>query len=401
MKTRHVIIRGHGLATSLGPSAWQTFRGLLAGKSIADRTADLPADTAPVDLVRAVGCASYAQHAGGDPALELAERAARDALTQSDLPQMQWRDLDVYLGVSKGAMHDLTAAVKQLSDPAAASRPLTPTDPRWAMILGPTAHLSARLAQRLGTPLPTGMILACASGLAALDHARRQLLTHAPGNYAGRLTLVIATEATLLPMFIHSYKRLGVLAPLRASRYAGLPLDQRRHGFMLAEQAAAVVLEAVDHVPPGAIELVDSVVLSEGFELIQPPPGMPALAEVGRRMLAPRPVDVLHPHATGTKEHDEAEILAYAPHLQHHPEVYAAKGALGHGLGAAGLVSLVIACLCAKTNTRPPMPWLKKPLDVGLPIHPAPRDSHPPLRRHAVFAAGFGGHVAGAVIEQH
>lgn len=399
MKTRHVILRGHGLATSLAPSAWQTFRALLDGRTIADRAASLPADIAPVDLVRAVGCAAYAQHAGGDPAVELAERAARDALTQAQLPESHWPNLDVYLGVSKGAMHDLTAAVALASNPAAASRPLTPNDPRWAMILGPTGHLSARLAQRLGTSLPTGMILACASGLAALDCARRQLLTDdAP---PGRTALVVATEATLLPMFIHSYKRLGVLATLRPARYAGLPLDQRRHGFMLSEQAAAVVLESVETIPPGAIELADSAVLSEGAELIQPPPGMPALAEVGRRMLAPQPVDVVHPHATGTKEQDEAELLAYAPHLIHHPEFYAAKGALGHGLGAAGLVSLVIACLCAKADTRPPMPWLKKPIDVGIPIQTAVRDNHSPLRRHAVFAAGFGGHVAGAVIQKH
>ncbi|MCC7204203.1 MAG: hypothetical protein IT441_03925, partial [Phycisphaeraceae bacterium] len=96
MKTRHVILRGHGLATSRAPSAWQTFRALLVGRTIADRAASLPADIAPVDLVRAVGCAAYAQHAGGDPAVELAERAARDALTQAQLPESHWPNLDVY-----------------------------------------------------------------------------------------------------------------------------------------------------------------------------------------------------------------------------------------------------------------------------------------------------------------
>jgi len=107
---------------------------------------------------------------------------------------------------------------------------------------------------------------------------------------------------------------------------------------------------------------------------------------------------LIHPHAPGTPEHDAAELAAYTPHLSAKDGCgyYACKGALGHGLGAAGLTALVVACLCLQTGRRPPMPWLTRPL-------PGVKGPAQPCRRNgtqAVFAAGFGGHVAGAVIRR-
>ena len=72
---------------------------------------------------------------------------------------------------------------------------------------------------------------------------------------------------------------------------------------------------------------------------------MPALTTVASQVMARRPVDLIHAHTTGTVEQDPAELLAYqrAMGLTHHfsarpVDVYAVKGALGHGLGASGLV---------------------------------------------------------------
>jgi 3-oxoacyl-(acyl-carrier-protein) synthase len=79
-------------------------------------------------------------------------------------------------------------------------------------------------------------------------------------------------------------------------------------------------------------------------------------------------------------------------------DVYACKGAIGHGLGAAGLTALVLAVMAARTKRRPPMPWLITPISCGLPLDLSAPPSRA-IRRQAIFAAGFGGHVAGAVVE--
>ena len=129
--------------------------------------------------------------------------------------------------------------------------------------------------------------------------------------------MIVSSEAALLPMFIHSYRRLGVL-PLSAdpAAYRGRPLDRRRSGFILVEQAAAVVLERQDSPPAkqgnGQLALLDTAVASEGFDLVRPAPGMAALEHVARQLLAHGPIDLLHPHATGTPDNDEAEMGVYA-----------------------------------------------------------------------------------------
>ena len=102
-----IIIAGMGLVSPLGLSAWETFSALLRGKSITNRLADLPANIAPVDLVQAVGSACTAQHSFFDPALELAERAAREAADEAGVELQQ---LPTFIATSKGAVHAFARA---------------------------------------------------------------------------------------------------------------------------------------------------------------------------------------------------------------------------------------------------------------------------------------------------
>jgi 3-oxoacyl-(acyl-carrier-protein) synthase len=359
-----IVIAGCGLVTPLGHSAWQTFRALLDGRTITDRADNLAADAGVMSLVRDVGCVSVVQHSGDDPAVALAERAAREALFEAGAGDAK---IPIFLGASKGAMHALTDHKPE------------------ALALGPHGYLAQQLSRRLRLPVRLSLVAACASSLVALHHARLALL-HASLDRA----LVVTAEAALLPMFVHSYRRLGVLPPLTREGYRGRPLDRQRCGFMLSELGAAVLIEK--RAPrAGDIELTHTAAAADGYDMIRPSPDMAALRHVARQLLGDQPVDLLHPHATGTVEHDPPEMAVYRD-LGQVRDVYACKGALGHGLGAAGLVSLVLACLCAKANRKPPMPWLTDPI--------VPFDRSPELRSHAVFAAGFGGHVAGARIQR-
>lgn len=397
------MIAGLGLVTPLGLSAWQTFRALLDGRAISDRAAALDGAGGgnaagvgdggcdPMALVRAVGCCSVSPHSPTDPAVELAERAARSALDEARIGP---GDTRVWLGVSKGAMAALSAAAGIFNTLLPAGGREAQARRALAVALGPAGWMGAELSRRLGCPPPRTMVAACASSLTALDAARRDLLCAA----VGRTALVVTAEASLLPMFVHSYRRLGVLPRLTPDAYRAMPLDQRRGGFVLSEQAAAVVLRAVDVVEPGQIELVDTGAAAEAHHVVLPAPGMPALAQLAARLLRSRDIDLLHPHATGTRDNDAAELAALLPLVPRDADVYACKGALGHGLGAAGLTALVIACLCARTGRRPPMPWLDQPIACGRALR-RDGDRHRCFHRHAVFAAGFGGHVAGAVIE--
>ncbi len=461
-----IVIAGVGLVTPLGTSAWGTFTSLLQGKTIASRAArlatesdprvDTDAPLTPTALARAVGCVACVQGTSVDPAVDLAEMAAREAMAMAGVDPAAPGLEACFLATSKGAMHAFTAAASMHAsspDPAPhhamgqAVPGRLPREVALSVALGPSGYLAHHLSRRLNVPITRTVVAACASSLIALHQARLTLLSPPPvgpdlsaagSNRPPRRVLVITSEAALLPMFIHSYKRLGVLPPTQPGTYRGRPLNQQREGFVPTEQAAAVLLElrppgtsrgtggtgvaggAGGERPSGAgpcLHLRATGVAAEAYDLMQSAPAMPALAHVAEALFAHCPVTVLHPHATGTMENDAVELAVYeqawratrgaavgstaggvGPGGAGGPVgIYAAKGAVGHGLGAAGLVSLVIACLSARTGRLPPMPWLTQPLDSPLLVGRSER--LPAHSSHAIFAAGFGGHVAGAVID--
>ncbi|MBL4700025.1 MAG: hypothetical protein JKX85_02105 [Phycisphaeraceae bacterium] len=366
--TRQIIISGVGLISPLGYGAWETFSNLLAGRTLPDRASELPVDLAPLELARVVGSIGICHGSSSDPAVELAERAIREACMQADISPV---GMEVISGLSKGAVCKL------------------PKEP-LAVVLGPHGYWASELSRRLGLGQVINIVAACASGLYALHHARERLLS----GKAKRI-LVVTAEAALLPHFIASSQRLGILANLTLEGYVGRPLDQNREGFMLSQIGAAVVLEAVDTPQAGQWELCDTAVACEAHDIIRPAPGMPGLSHIANKLMGSRSIDLLHPHATGTRDQDAAELAVYRAFAAD-ADVYANKGALGHTLGSAGLVSLVIACLCAQARRRPPMPWLSSPIEDAICSSLKQGD----YKSHAIFATGFGGHVAGAVMQR-
>lgn len=403
-----VLIAGFGLISPLGGSAWQTFNALLKGKTLADRTRQMPDDINVIDLVRATGGVISAQHTAADPSIDLAERAAREAAMMAGVDPA---GLTGFIGTSKGAVNALSAAFasRQPKEYRSALCPAPPRDADLAVALGPHGYLSHHLRQRLRLGVIHHHVAACASSLTVLHHARQSLL-NAPSSSDTRPdhALVLTSEASLLPQFIHSYRRLGVLALQTPDAYNERPMDRTRQGFVLCEAGAAVLLKRVpiEQQPlPGETELLDTATACEAFDIIRPSPTMPALRRIAEQLFADRAIDVIHPHAPGTPDHDPAELSVYADVVKNAgqagpPNVYACKGALGHGLGAAGLTALVLACLCAKTRQRPPMPWLHEPIDspLNLNLQASPLTAS---STHAVFAAGFAGHTAGAVLKHH
>lgn len=402
----------------------------------------------PLTLARRIGCVANAQADPSDPSVYLAEMAARQAL---DMARLAPTGTPAILGVSKGAMHAWTAAslaygshlhrahayADSFGQPVA--RPL-PTDASLSVALGPVGYLATHLTRRLALDsTPMGIVAACSSSLVALDTARRWLLDADMPNRPRRV-LVLTSEAAILPAFIHSYLRLGVLPIVGGdpSVYQQKPLDETRSGFVLAEQGAAVLLERYSRQDQGSLpdhlaELLDSQVAAEAFDLIRPPYPPPptstptcshlpdaasagsikadsladapaaetALEYVAGQLMAGRSIDLLHPHATGTIENDRQEMAVYRKLWQRwqtpRPDVYACKGAMGHGLGSAGLTALVLAVLAGRCGRRPPMPWLTQPMACGFDLSGASRKVADESMQ-AIFAAGFGGHVAGAVI---
>jgi 3-oxoacyl-[acyl-carrier-protein] synthase II len=121
------------------------------------------------------------------------------------------------------------------------------------------------------------------------------------------------------------------------------------------------------------------------------------------RVLAAAPIDLIHAHGTGTPTNDSIELSGLEQACRNIPapaHIFSNKGALGHTLGASGLVSLVLnvmmhqkGAILPNVNTTTPMaasPTLK--------ISRAPVQH--PITRSLVLAAGFGGALAAVSLKK-
>jgi 3-oxoacyl-[acyl-carrier-protein] synthase II len=349
-KLPRVALRAWDLVTPLGADADATWQSLLSGAFITD----------------------HARCHGISSALALAQRAAAGIARMADIAA----DAAVIVGTSKGS-------VENWLEPggAAARRQLG------------LADIAAAVAGEFGIRGPRLTVsAACASGLHAL--IRGAMLIQSG---EARQALVVAAEASVHPLFIGSFQRLGVLArPGVGCR----PFDRTRDGFLMSEAAAAVLLEAAptpDELSgeSAAIFLDRFALAGDATHLTAGDPDAHTLRHVLRHVVNGRALDLVHAHGTGTPLNDGSELAAIESAVAAGPQpvLYSHKGALGHSLGAAGLVSVVLNCQAHATGVVPPNVQTRDPLPtrrVLLSRDPVRRR----VRRSIALAAGFGGAIA-------
>ncbi len=199
------------------------------------------------------------------------------------------------------------------------------------------------------------------------------------------------------PLFLGSFKRLGVLP---REGMGCRPFDRDRDGFLIGEAAAAVMLEAFDperRDGAPAMVLVDRYALAgDATHLTGSDPDGKTFRTTLSRAVDGRPVELIHAHATGTVTNDPIELAAYEAECgddQSPPVVYSHKGALGHSLGAAGLVAVVLNCLAHHDGVIAGNVQTCEPLSTRRVRLPREK-TEIAIRRSVVVAAGFGGAMA-------
>src|SRR5262249_31146319 len=191
------------------------------------------------------------------------------------------------------------------------------------------------------------------------------------------------------------------------------PFDRDRDGFVLAEGAGILVLEAEELARRrGAriyAEILGYGMSADAWHITAPDEqgrgavrAMSACLEDAR--LAPEDVDYINAHGTSTQLGDLAESLAMkrvfgsaARKLQ----ISSTKSQLGHLLGASGGVELVISALAIHTGVLPPTINLEHPGE-GCDLDYIPNVARE-TRVDTVMSNsfGFGGHNASLLIRRY
>jgi 3-oxoacyl-[acyl-carrier-protein] synthase II len=401
------VITGTGLVTPLGNSVEQTWHALLAGEFIRDHarvnatdliirgTSFQPVLVSVEQEVAPIACQTVSTraespcHVRARSRLDLiALRAAREAVTQARWDHQTLHDAQTSLvvGTSKGPIESWMSSER--GDAAS----IIGNDLSFGLA-GLTSSLAAEL--NFGGGARTTLSAACASGLHALIHAVMQIRSG-----VAKRALVIAAEASVHPLFIGSFKRLGVLP---REGVGCRPFDRDRDGFLISEAAAAVCVEAASENDPhrrGGIVIDRFALAGDATHLTGGDPDGKTLRYILRQVIDARPVDLIHAHATGTLLNDPIELAAIdasIPRDADPPHVFSHKGAIGHSLGAAGLVSIVLNCQSHRCGIIPPNVRTKHPIAAGRAII-CPDAVSRRVRRSVAIAAGFGGAMAGVAL---
>jgi 3-oxoacyl-[acyl-carrier-protein] synthase II len=191
---------------------------------------------------------------------------------------------------------------------------------------------------------------------------------------------------------------------------AAKPFAKNRDGFVMAEGAAALVLESLDHAKARGAEILGVLEgcgeMADSFHRTRSSPdGRPiigcirnAIADAG---LTPDDIDYINPHGTGTPENDKMEGLGasavFGERSKHLP-MSSNKSMIGHTLSAAGAVEAVFTLMTLDHQRLPPTINYRIP-DPALPLDVVPNAARDAKVRHALSNSfGFGGQNVSLVL---
>jgi 3-oxoacyl-(acyl-carrier-protein) synthase len=332
-----------------------------------------------------------------DRSLQFAVSAAEEAWAAARMQRSSPSPdrIATVVSLSKGA---LLALADLAGQPGRQSRD-------WTQVW-PSAAASA-IAARLGATGPVlTPVTACASGGHALIWGA-SLIARGRADAA----VVGAAEASLHPLVIGSYRRMGVLAEAGDDPAASVrPFSATRRGFAIGEGAGILVLESEASARRRGVAALARVkgwaTGSQACRLAAMEPTGEALSRIMsdallRAGIAPEAVDYIHTHGTATHDNDVAEARAIRRTLgaaAGQVSVSSTKGSHGHLLGAATAVELVLTVLAIRRGEAPPTANLTDPDPaIGLDCTPLVARRRP-IRCALKIASGFGGQMAAIVL---
>jgi 3-oxoacyl-[acyl-carrier-protein] synthase II len=263
------------------------------------------------------------------------------------------------------------------------------------------------IAEKIGTRgAPISLTTACASGATAI-----QLGVEAIRRGDTDVAISIGADCSVNPEMMIRFGLLSALSgtnepPTEVSR----PFSKDRDGFVIAEGAAALVLEDYDAaVARGA--KIHAVVRgiaekADDFHRTRSKPDGSAIigairATIDDAGLAPDAIEYVNAHGTSTPENDKMEAMSleavFGERIRTTP-VSSNKSMIGHTLTAAGAIEAIFSIKTMEDGIIPPTINYKVP-DPAIPF-----DVVPNVARHAQVNSvlsnsfGFGGQNACLVL---
>jgi len=372
---KRVVVTGTGVITPVGNDVQTYWKNLLDGVCGIDFITSIPTDDLPVKIAGEVKDFNPADYGIEPPFARKQDKftiyavaAAVQAVGQSGINAAEGGNIDpfrfgVYVGSGIGGF---TTQVRE-------TEKILKEGPKWVsplfiptMISNIAAGNIAIRNNACGPCLP--VVTACATSTHAIGEAYRAI----KHGYADAI-IAGGTESAVIPLGIAGFANAKALSRSEDPKYASLPFNKNRGGFVMAEGAAMLVLEEYEHAVARGAEIIAEVCgygnTCDAHHVTAPRPDGTTQAAAIRQALDEAGYtsdDVLYinAHGTGTALNDVSETLAYKIALgedAYKAHISSIKGSVGHMLGAAGAAEAVASVLALKNGIVPPTLNLDEP----------------------------------------
>ena len=404
--TKRVVVTGMGVISPVGNDTATYWKNLLDGVCGIDFIKSIPTENLPVKIAGEVKDFNPADYEIEPPFARKQDKftiyavaSAWQAVKQSGLDSSENGNIDpmrygVYVGSGIGGFSTQTRETEKImtEGPKWVSPLFIPT-----MIANIAAGNIAIRNNACGPCLP--VVTACATSTHAIGEAYRAI----KHGYADAI-IAGGTEAAVLPLALAGFANAKALSKAEDPKYASLPFNKNRGGFVLAEGAAMLVLEEYEHAVARGAEILAEICgygnTCDAHHVTAPRPDGTTQASAIRQALDEAGYtsdDVLYinAHGTGTALNDVAETAAFKIALgddAYKAHISSIKGSIGHLLGAAGAAEAVASVLALKNGVVPPTINLDE-VDPECDLNYTPNvPVEVPLTMAISDSLGFGGH---------
>lgn len=361
---RRVVVTGVGLLSPVGnnvPESWAKARAGVSGigpitrfdtSEHSSKIAGEIKDFDPTTIFDRKELRKF------DPYIQYAQVAAIEAIEDSGVDKCEDKErIGVYIGSGIGGISTIESNSYTLRDKG--PRRVSPF-----FIPASIANLaSGHVSIRYGLQGPNmANCTACATSTHAIGDSFRMI-------QRGDADAMVAggAEYPITPLAVAGFAVMRALSTRNEDPVgASSPFDKNRDGFVIAEGAAVVVLEELEHaVKRGAniyAEVVGYGFTGDAFHITAPDEDakgtsrsmVMAVNDAGAEM---DEVDYINAHGTSTPFNDKLETKAIKKAFGDHAyklDISSTKSMTGHMLGAAGGTEAIFTCLALKESFIPP-----------------------------------------------
>jgi 3-oxoacyl-[acyl-carrier-protein] synthase II len=409
-----VVVTGMGVITSLGAGKSHNWAKLMEGRSGIRRISRFPTEGLKTTIAGAVDSVPVEPFCSTELAERMAALVAEEAISEAGLGAKGDFPGPLFLAVAPVEME--WTHREALAAAAGANESVGYGDLLRASASGRFHSIHERclfgsvaehLAERFGTKgSPISVSTACASGASAI-----QLGIEALRRGEADAALCIGTDGSVNP---EAFIRFSLLSALSTANdppeAAAKPFAKDRDGFVMAEGAAALVVESYESAKARGARILGVLAgcgeMADSFHRTRSSPDGKAIIGCIRNAIAdagltPDDIDYVNPHGTGTPENDKMECLGimtvFGERAKSIP-VSSNKSMVGHTLSAAGAVETVFTLLTLQHQRLPPTINYKIP-DPTIMLDVVPNVARAAKVTHVLSNSfGFGGQNVSLVI---